>query len=968
MAELLSSRPIYSSPIRGRTKAERAASRKTKNSKHQSARMTVQHATRRAEAARKQVVQPPSNHPHANVFRGVLDTLRARGTTFRQLFLYIMDPVYRQGNARYNFLGSGASVVDRALALFQRSSKKARTAVYNWTVASVSREMRREAKKVTQSKLLQTHHRPMDGSFFTGFNLASLQQRLASLMPTTTTIFTALAFRPKYAKKHGEARQKRRSNVGSHLVVFTTIVQGLSEWSQKNNLFKKVMSLYMYATGAQRQQIEVLSHLGLTETYSGLVDKRKQKKRKKKKRKSAEPAAAPSIRKGTVRQLSDSLKLAAQKLAESVLFGATYDNVNFISRVIEQIVGRTDAQENGTCATIFELFGARLEDMKAETLAEAFDIAAALKIDDILHSPDESRDFRQFLIWTILRIIVLEGGEGFKCFRSELAERQPGTSDKIEVHKTKLQPTPAWKIDQSSITGNAEFIEAFYEYLGIRTSPTFSIWVRLMIGDQLSIARLRSLLNIRAGQEGGAHGFRNFVLVPGLFHAKIADTHGFFATHWGKPNTGNRVAGSLWYHNTVIQRLPITLTSLPPFRTCRDLIWISLYSRVLHCLLLVSGQSSLEDVVDKKTSLDDLLAYATAIYDRFLDMELVDTLRSERAFAEDPEKAQKGDMVYENAVLFLRDALISREFADAIKCGDSGRVMLVLKIWALSYRGSGRTKYAYEMLTLIHHVTQVWPKAIVKVVMNNWLVNTTGNPNSFLEGDLLQEHMNFWIKNFYRAHGSNASWDWLEMLAPCVVVLRDLTRSLNGLLGARLGKKHKSPDHSKDLAALMNRLEQHDVYIVKRGRVIDPDDGGPVTDIIGAGLTALTDVATNPIDEYNTAFRLLQTRCRLPVLVPLSQETSPTPSDTPSTRSDDDNDMAATGSSNQMSAMDLDADSQEAEEHAPEPEEVDEDEEPEPETLALDTEEDVALDMDDMGVDSDQESDASDGSSSGLED
>jgi hypothetical protein len=68
-------------------------------------------------------------------------------------------------------------------------------------------------------------------------------------------------------------------------------------------------------------------------------------------------------------------------------------------------------------------------------------------------------------------------------------------------------------------------------------------------------------------------------------------------------------------------------------------------------------------------------------------------------------------MVFENAVLFLRDALISREFSDAVKAGDSGRVVLVLKTWALSFRGNGRTKYAYEMLHLIHNLTSVWSPA-----------------------------------------------------------------------------------------------------------------------------------------------------------------------------------------------------------------------------------------------------------------
>ena len=49
----------------------------------------------------------------------------------------------------------------------------------------------------------------------------------------------------------------------------------------------------------------------------------------------------------------------------------------------------------------------------------------------------------------------------------------------------------------------------------------------------------------------------------------------------------------------------------------------------------------------------------------------------------------EGDMVFENAILFMRDGLISREFTDAVKAGDSGRVVLVLKTWALSYRGNG---------------------------------------------------------------------------------------------------------------------------------------------------------------------------------------------------------------------------------------------------------------------------------------
>jgi len=85
-------------------------------------------------------------------------------------------------------------------------------------------------------------------------------------------------------------------------------------------------------------------------------------------------------------------------------------------------------------------------------------------------------------------------------------------------------------------------------------------------------------------------------------------------------------------------------------------------------------------------------------------------------------------MVFENAILFLRDALLSREFTDAIKAGDSGRVVLILKVWALSFRGSGRTKYAYEMLQLIHNLTNVWPKPIWYALFGNQLPTTDKIP------------------------------------------------------------------------------------------------------------------------------------------------------------------------------------------------------------------------------------------------
>ncbi|KAK7036588.1 hypothetical protein VNI00_011521 [Paramarasmius palmivorus] len=630
-----------------------------------------------------------------------------------------------------------------------------------------------------------------------------------------------------------------------------------------------------------------------------------------------------------------------------------------------------DSQENGTCATIFKLWKASLSDMRTADLDQSFDTAPPLELNDILHSPAEATLFRQCLIHCILRIIIKYGGPTFSKFHKELDEAQPVTSDKIEVHQTEIYPLPAWNIDESTIEGNAQVVEEIFKYLGLRDRPDFAQTVRILAGDQLSIARLRSLVNIRAGQEGGFNGFRWGAWMPGLFHAKIADCHGFFNTHWGKPNTGNRNPGSLWFHNSILHRLPITITSLPTFRTCRDLIFVSLYARVLNCFLLVTKADSLDDYVKPTTTFQDLYADAAAVYDRYTDTEKVSELRWERKCAVDagknPKEEKKGDMVFENAVLFLRDALITREFADAVKCGDSGRVVLVLKIWALSFRGNGRTKYAYEMLSIIHHLTRVWPEGLRKIILNNWLLDPTGNPNSFVEVDLVQEHLNFWIKNFYRAHGSNASWEWLETIAPCVGVLRHLTKSLNGLLGADLGIKHEPPDLTTDIDTLMASLRARGVYSLQPGRVLGDDDDSPAVDSISKGLEMLTENSKSPLTDYNSAFARLQVRTRIKPLVPVAAEPgellagnpsqnrrcdtprNPVPPSPPSIRPAE---SPNTGPSMTTTSSSKPAGSQEAEEEEEDTDDEENelillmDEEDEP-TLERVSAEDVALNMDD---------------------
>lgn len=55
------------------------------------------------------------------------------------------------------------------------------------------------------------------------------------------------------------------------------------------------------------------------------------------------------------------------------------------------------------------------------------------------------------------------------------------------------------------------------------------------------------------------------------------------------------------------------------------------------------------------------------------------------------------------------------------------------------------------------------------------------------------------------------------MVAPCVEVLRHLSKVMLALLGSNLGTQHASTNLSRDIPALMSSLSDHEVYVLKQG-------------------------------------------------------------------------------------------------------------------------------------------------------
>lgn len=69
-------------------------------------------------------------------------------------------------------------------------------------------------------------------------------------------------------------------------------LMSLGEYSRDNNIPKRMFTLYLYASGAQRQVINVLSKVGFAESYTAMLSTRTRKIRRTKKSLKTLPAAA----------------------------------------------------------------------------------------------------------------------------------------------------------------------------------------------------------------------------------------------------------------------------------------------------------------------------------------------------------------------------------------------------------------------------------------------------------------------------------------------------------------------------------------------------------------------------------------------------------------------------------------------------------------------------------------------------
>jgi hypothetical protein len=254
-------------------------------------------------------------------------------------------------------------------------------------------------------------------------------------------------------------------------------------------------------------------------------------------------------------------------------------------------------------------------------------------------------------------------------------------------------------------------------------------------GDQLTCARIRQLKEQRLRDLTWKERYQHVEPVLGLFHMEMVTGTNILKNHHGPAH--RPCPESLWTHNTILKRKPINLEKSQLHKPTLELISHSLYARILDCFTVVCG-SSLELWAKKEPKFSDLWQLASIVQKEYASSATI--------YASRQKPAEEQDRVLENSAMFIRDALLYIELCDAIKCGDSGRVNNVRRFLMFSFWGAGSHNYGLECLYWEQNLRYEWSEALSQAFLDNILLNVRGKRFSWVPADLVQEHLNFWIK------------------------------------------------------------------------------------------------------------------------------------------------------------------------------------------------------------------------------
>ncbi|TFY66039.1 hypothetical protein EVG20_g5055 [Dentipellis fragilis] len=357
----------------------------------------------------------------------------------------------------------------------------------------------------------------------------------------------------------------------------------------------------------------------------------------------------------------------------------------------------------------------------------------------------------------------------------------------------------------------ADIDEASYEGNEKRKETSINRLIPI-VGDQLTVERLRGLAKYRHDDINGLERLDWLVTVNGFFHLEIA-----FANSLHKQYVGT--SGGIGLHRAfnLLNRKGLLSTQVKgPFWHHLDEALAHIAEAHFRALWMIVGKAArLEDLLWQPP--EALVLLAETIYDEYA---------SRRALRMMQHRGEKDEFKHQS-ILFNSDILLYLDLHEATCMGDVGCLEDLFPYLLMRFAGGGNNKYMIEMLEIFQGLHKEWPESLKYIIRNHcWLINRTGKRNGFVPVDRAQEQNIKDLKVTYHSFGRSATLAYLTKILPAIPVLREVKKHIKWQLDTLLtrGDRHSSPAKEKDVAMYAEVILNEGWYTYEAGHTLKKSD------------------------------------------------------------------------------------------------------------------------------------------------
>lgn len=461
------------------------------------------------------------------------------------------------------------------------------------------------------------------------------------------------------------------------------IETAISTRNNRSGFLRRILSTYLRSCGTSARAFDSLTRLGVTMSRTWTYE--------------------------AIKKIAKAQMVALRESVHQHRFIGLHDNIDLPMQLYrEQRLDNTQEFPGGTVGAVIQIRDESIPRVSARNyLAKRSSgvqrpISTLAIIDREVHAGPKLALFERHFILSAL-LDAPEFDLVTYANRDDLLLQPPPSLDQLPTgpeHRTEWYLLQAVNTGEASIADNFKVLNLFLEQLGFGSDELrrrLATQVVPWTGDQLTIARLRSLQELLAFEPTDFHRFGWLVHLIVFLHTQMAHAKSLHSQYY----LSDIDLGFAHAFNILKRKNLATKSTKGPFHHNLELtIYDILTARMRDAWLRAIGSKSLSDA--RNLSASELCAMAVRIHE---------TLASTSALRHlDALAPNQQDAVLRQNVQINRDLLEYVTFDSAIKRGDVGVMEAMIPRLLFRFIGGKNSNYAKEMLELLQGLENEWPE------------------------------------------------------------------------------------------------------------------------------------------------------------------------------------------------------------------------------------------------------------------